>query len=395
MRAHNLLALDNDPEGTPEPGTTEGHSDEPRVEINLDAFSQTEAKKQKLATILRVLYQNGPLSRPQLAKLTGLSVPTASSLVNALVESGMVEDLGVVAEARVGKPAAKVRINTSGNATIALDLSERDAFTGAILDLEGNVLSKERIELHGAQGAQALAVAVSLATRLQGASSAQLLGVGIAAPGLLDQDGHVRIAVRLGWKDVPLAQSIHEATGLPTYAANDVNLMALGLRRLSKRRLANAILITVDNGVGAAVLLANQTFAGPQFAAGEIGHVMIDPQGPPCACGRRGCLDALANARLLRQRLPQEGAGILETAGRAIGLALAPVMSMLNVTEVVLLGPPDILTAGYINAVRDELAVRLLPSVAAEFHLDTSLDEHQLTLQGATSRVLEGELGVR
>lgn len=353
-----------------------------------------DSKEEKLSVLLRLLYTHGPLSRPQLAKLAKLSVPTISSLVGELIAQGTVRDLGVIAEARVGKPAAKVEINVEGNVCIALDLTEANAFTGAVVDLEGTILSRARIETGEVRGEQALALVFELADKLIAQTQAKIIGIGAAAPGLVDDTGQVLVAIRWNWRNVPLAQQVMDHTGIPTVVGNDVNLMALGLRRIKDRSDQDAIIVTIDNGVGAAVVLDGQAVVGQQFAAGEIGHLLVDPNGPQCVCGRHGCLDVVASATYLARRLPLDGDGILPDAGKALGSAIAPVMSMLNINEVVLLGPSKILTETYVNAVRNELHERILPVVASNITVDTVPDEHDLTILGATSAVLEHCLGV-
>lgn len=353
-----------------------------------------DSKEEKLSILLRFLYLHGPLSRPELAKLAKLSVPTISSLIGELIAQGTVRNLGVIAEAKVGKPAAKVEINVEGNVCIALDLTEENAFTGAVVDLEGNILSQAHLETGDVRGDEALDLVLQLADRLISQTSAKVIGIGAAAPGLVDDMGSVLVAIRWNWRNVPLAQRITEHTGLPTVVGNDVNLMALGLRRIKDRSDQDAIIVTIDNGVGAAIVMNGQPVIGQQFAAGEIGHLLVDPNGPQCVCGRRGCLDVVASATYLSKRVSIDGSQVLAHAGSLLGSAVAPVMSMLNINELVLLGPSTILTDQYVDAVRSELHTRILPVIASNLVVETVPDEHDLTILGATSAVLERCLGV-
>lgn len=353
-----------------------------------------DSKEEKLSILLRFLYLHGPLSRPELAKLAKLSVPTISSLIGELIAQGTVRNLGIIAEAKVGKPAAKVEINVEGNVCIALDLTEENAFTGAVVDLEGNILSQAHLETGDVRGDEALDLVLQLADRLISQTSAKVIGIGAAAPGLVDDMGSVLVAIRWNWRNVPLAQRITEHTGLPTVVGNDVNLMALGLRRIKDRSDQDAIIVTIDNGVGAAIVMDGQPVIGQQFAAGEIGHLLVDPNGPQCVCGRRGCLDVVASATYLSKRVSIDGSQVLAHAGSLLGSAVAPVMSMLNINELVLLGPSTILTDQYVDAVRSELHTRILPVIASNLVVETVPDEHDLTILGATSAVLERCLGV-
>src|SRR5690606_24033624 len=135
-------------------------------------------RQHNLSVIRRLLYANGPQTRPELARLSGLSLPTVGGLVSELVGAGTVHDLGVVAEARVGKPASRVAIDAESNCTIVLDLTHDDTFTGAIIDLDGTVVDRAQISIGGAHGEPALDYAVDLARLLIKRASSQVIGIG-------------------------------------------------------------------------------------------------------------------------------------------------------------------------------------------------------------------------
>lgn len=356
--------------------------------------SAHESRQHNLAVILRLLYQVGPKSRPELARLSGLSTPTVSALVTELVEAGTVHDLGVVAEARVGKPAAKVDIDAERNICIVLDLTHHDAFIGAAIDLNGAVVDRVRVDIGDAQGETAVEHACELAELLIERATAQIIGIGVASPGLVDDDGQVRVADRLRWRDVRLGDALRRRTGVPTVVGNDVNLLALGLRRFRERSGRDAVVVAIDNGVGAAVLVGGRPVLGEQFAAGEIAHLTVDPDGARCACGRLGCLDVVVGAPYLARRVATEGEGILEPAGRVLGEVLAPILNILNINVVVVLGPAPLVDGPFARGVVEGASSRLRPAIVEGLEIEVRSDDPDLVLLGAVAAVMESQLGV-
>ena len=168
-----------------------------------------------------------------------------------------------------------------------------------------------------------------------------LLGIGIASPGIVDADGVVVTAAHLGWKDVPLAAELGAEFALPVAVVNDANAAALAELMFGEGTATNLICVRVDEGVGAGLVLDGRLYAGSSYAAGEIGHVVVDPDGTRCACGKRGCLETEVSEPLLARLLEADGSdgtAVLDRAGEHLGTALATVLSALDVTDVVLSG---------------------------------------------------------
>lgn len=352
-------------------------------------------RQHNLSVIRRLLYEKGPQSRPELARLSGLSTPTVGALVAELVDDGTVEDLGVVAEARVGKPASRVAINAGGNVSVVLDLTQDDLFIGATVDLDGVIVDRVQVDIGDASGENALEHAVDLANVLIERTTAQVVGIGVASPGLVDDTGQVHVADRLRWRDVPLAETLYSRTGVAAVVGNDVNLLALGLNRSQKWAGRDAIVVALDNGVGAAVLIGGAPVLGEQFAAGEIAHLTVDPDGAPCRCGRRGCLDVVVGAPHLVRRVAASGTTVLEPAGRMLGEALAPIVLMLNINVVVVVGPADLVEGPFAAGVVAGVQSRLRPAIVEGLEIEVSRNDPELVLRGAAAQVLESQLGMR
>lgn len=350
------------------------------------------------ALVLRLLYREGPLSRSDLVRRSGLTAPTVSALVAELQQSALVRDAGLPAEARLGKPAQLVELNASGNAVVVLDIAAHDVLTAALVDLSGTVLQRTTHPVDGATGTAALQIVIDLAEQMCTTATVPVLGVGIAAPGLVDQAGRIRFAAHLDWHDVELAAEVQQRTGRPTVVGNDTNLAALGVRRFRDRSDDDLIVVAIDHGVGVGALVNGAVVVGEQFAAGELGHVTADPAGEVCSCGRRGCLDLVASAPHLRRALTNADAAgraaALDAAGVALGRTLAPVLAVLNINDVVLLGPADLIDGSLLAAAERTVKASVLPALAPGLTIRSRAGDDDVALLGAAALVLTSQLGV-
>jgi predicted NBD/HSP70 family sugar kinase len=154
------------------------------------------------------------------------------------------------------------------------------------------------------------------------------------------------------------------------------------------------MLVRVGTGVGAGLVLEGVLLHGHRSAAGEVGHVVVDPDGAECACGRRGCLETVLAAPRLRERLAADGPDALAVVGTQVGVALAPVVGTLNLHELVLSGPLDLLDGPLLAAVDSTIRERAMPVSGEELVVRTSALGDDVVLVGAAVLVLAGQLGV-
>lgn len=382
--------------------------------------------------VLQALYRDGSMSRADLARRSGLSRPTVSALVAELIDGGVARELGVRDDSRVGKPATLVGIESDAFHIVTVDLSSAERFVGAVVDLRGGVVERASVDLDGAVGEAAVALVERLVDDLGALTTRPVLGVGVATPGIVDHDGVVRTAVHLGWYDLPLRARLSDHVGLPVHVGNDSNAAAVGIHTFGETTVQAAtttatttattiahptahpttahpataraatgqslMVVTIDHGVGVGLVVAGALVEGDQFSAGEIGHVTVDENGDVCACGRRGCLEEVLAAPRLRARLRQHDEGsrgaVLHDAGRALGLVLAPIVSALNIDEVVLSGPADLVEGALLRAARETVRRRTLSAVSNGLTMRIAGSGTDLALRGAASFVLQAELGL-
>jgi len=362
------------------------------------------ARAHNRSMVLQHLFHSGPMSRADLARRTSLTRVTVSDLVSVLIAEGLVEELGIRPEGRVGKPATFVGMRTAAFQIVAVDLADDAWMRGAVLSLTGDVVVRRSVALEGRTGQGALAALEQLCRDLLAAADRPVIGVGIGSPGVIDSLGTVVEAPNRDWYDVPLATDLTERLGVPTHVANDANTAALGEFTYGGAGGSGLMVLTVGQGVGAGIVLDGALVQGHRHAAGELGHVtVVDDDGaggpaPECACGRRGCLETLLSVPALRRRVaglaPEAADAELASVGRLLGIALAPVVSALNLSEVLFSGPQELLDGPLRAAALTTIQQRTMPAIGADLRLRMASLGEDVALSGAAVLVLSGQLGV-
>lgn len=362
-----------------------------------------DAKQHNRTLVLQALYLSGPLSRADVARATGLTKVTISGLVAELISEGLLHEIGQQESQRPGKPAILIDLARDAHAVIALDLSDHRRLHGAVLSLAGRVLARAeapRIDAEGAAvtGEEALELVLGLAGELQAATELPLLGLGVGTPGVVDDDGVVRTAPNLGWVGLPLRGILAERTGLPVVVGNDANVAALAEYSFGDTS-DDFILVTIGYGVGSGLIIDGHTVTGNRFASGEIGQVMVGTDlGIEAPYAREQVLEHWLSVPTLTRALEAVGpAGrddVLREAGRRLGVALAPVIGVLNLAEVVLVGPAGLIDGTLADATLEILRRRTMPDSHDDLVLRTSAQGDDLILRGATAIVLKDRLGV-
>ncbi|NHT17819.1 ROK family transcriptional regulator [Cellulomonas sp. IC4_254] len=392
---------------TTTPSAAPGHRGVGRTLRPTGKVLPEHARAHNRSLVLQHLFHQGPSSRADLARSTGLTRVTVSDLVSVLISEGLVAELGVRPEGKVGKPATLVGMRTEEYQVVAVDLADDASLRGAVMTLTGAVVARRTVSLDGRTGDEAVAVLEDLCRELLAAADRPVVGVGIGSPGVIDAAGVVVQAPNRGWYDLPLAALLAERLGVPVQVANDANTHALGEYTYGGATGAGLMVVTVGQGLGAGIVLDGALVRGRAHAAGEIGHVTVvddrdvragDPEPRPCACGRAGCLETLLSLPALRRatagRSPEESDAVLASVGRKLGVALAPVVSALNLAEVLLSGPPELLDGALRVEALATVRARTLPLLGQDLVLRMgSLDEDG-ALSGAAALVLSGQLGV-
>lgn len=327
-----------------------------------------------LSLVLRHLSDGGPRSRAAIAADLGFNKATASSLIRELGERGLVRELGKQV-GRFGRPGRLVELDGSGHGAIGLEINV-DVLSGVSRDLGRRPIQSLHQPFDAARASpeRTLSALFDLVHRLLAdlrRDGRAPVGIAIAVPGLIDVlHGVVTLAPNLhpGWRNLPLRELLRRHLGDPGYPIlieNDANLSALAeFREGIEAGTRNLVYVTGEFGVGGGVIVDGRLMRGSQGFSGEVGHLQLDPTGPRCGCGRRGCWEALVGLGALRRALSGSEPGSIGVAdqerltaevvrraregdrlaldclaeiGRWLGAGLSILVNLLN-PEVVVLG---------------------------------------------------------
>jgi glucokinase-like ROK family protein len=292
------------------------------METNPQKATHQQTRDYNQRLVLQTIFDRGEISRADVARLTGLTRTTVSQAVGTLLDQKLVKEIGQGASTG-GKTPILLNVPPNARNLIGVDLGS-DEFSGAIVDLRGQVRYRLRLPLDGRQGQDALELAYELIDALQVRVTSPLLGIGVGVPGVINpaKGSSVHWAVNLSWLDLPLRDLLQKRYQVPVYVANDSQVAALAESFFSKHRHRNLIVIKVGRGVGAGIVIDGQLWKGDHFGAGEIGHVRVVENGPRCNCGHYGCLEALVSTGAIVQRARTAAKAVRKTALRVPGKTL-------------------------------------------------------------------------
>ncbi|MFF5181494.1 ROK family protein [Micromonospora sp. NPDC000316] len=393
------------------------------------AVRQGSLRELNLALVLgRIAAADRPPSRADLATATGLTRATVSAVVEDLLAGQLVSEADPAPRAGAGRPARGLVLADQGPAGLGLEVNV-DYLAVCVVDFAGQVRHRtvHRADLRPVAPADALAKLVELAgqARLHAAQQGlTLAGAALAVPGLVDDAGVVRLAPNLGWRDVPVPALLgahppltEQVPGVPALVVdNEANLAALGELHCRPPGPASFLHISGEVGIGAGIVLDGALFRGVRGWSGEIGHFPVDPQGVPCRCGGRGCLEQYAGqeaivaaAGLARAELPADTgtarlaelaeAGdpdalrALRDAGTALGVAVASVVNLLDLDTVVLGGGYAPLAPWLCPPVLAEIAGRVLTAAWSPVTVRPSILGPEAAVVGAAGSVVRHIVG--
>lgn len=374
--------------------------------------------------VLNYVRDHGPIARVMLAQRLGLSRTTVSSIVDALLQEGLVQEGNFLnAAPRGGRRAILVHFNADAGRVLGVDVG-RTHLTMILTNLAARIVAQRSVSFDTDRGpATCLPILISEIRTFVAASATSwesIVGIGLGIPGPLSVDLH-RLSSppsMPGWDNVDIWEPLLAAFNKPLYIDNDANMGALGESQLGAGRgCGDMAYVKIGTGIGCGLIINGRIYGGHQGSAGELGHLTIDENGPVCVCGNRGCLETLAGARavvadaqqrssLARKQISdaasptniipdssttytdvadvikdaQQGdiacIAALEHAGERIGLALAGLVNLFNPAVIVIDG--GVARAG-------ELLLAPLRRVVASSSLPAAWKD---------TRILPGELGV-
>ena len=380
-------------------------------------------RTQNATLVLRLIWRERQISRADIARQTGLSPSTVGAIVGELAEAGLVREIGAGAS-RGGRRPVLVGFRDDAYALVGVELGATHV-AAVLTDLRGNVRAFR--DTHVAvrddpRGALATARAlIEECLAAERVSKKRVVGIGVAVPSPVhpDRPGKLSPLIMPAWADHDVQQELADAFGVPVLVDNDANLGALAERYWGAGAGGEDLaFIKIATGIGSGHIINGALYRGAGGTAGEIGHIAIDPSGPPCVCGGRGCLATLIGSEALLTRARAQwgkrkksptiadivtGAragdpvarGLVDEVGAQLGVVVAGLLNLLNPGVVVLGG--EITSVGdlLLDPLRASVRARALSTSVAETRIVASWLGARSIAVGAATMVLDAALADR
>ena len=343
--------------------------------------------------ILRTIKERGTLSRTDLQQLTGLSWGTITNTTRELLDRNLIREEGTL-QTKAGRKPMRLAINPVSHSLLGVDISP-GLLRVIALNLAGEMLWQNE-QAYQVSAEPSVVLDQLAGMILEGLGNPMVaaricLGVGVAAQGALDvRQGVMRFAPRMpGWTNVPIREHLQVKIPVPVLLEHDPNCLALAERWFGEASMADDVLcLNLSDGIGMGILLKGEIFRGAQQMAGEFGHITLDPEGPLCACGDRGCVEAYCSTPAIIEAVRQDPAGqspqvaealakgtltldgivaaayandetvrrALARMGRYLGVGIANIIDLFNPSVVVLCGPLTLAAEFFLPAATEQIA---------------------------------------
>jgi len=378
---------------------------------------QHTLRRHNTALVLRRVLDTPGISRAAIAAHTGLAKATVSSLVDRLIAADLVVETGLVVRPGRGRRSTGLAPSVTGPHGLGVEIGV-DYLATCLVDLTGQV-HDHRVRAgdnRNRPAARVLAAtvrAINVALRDARARGVPVGGIGIAVPGLVESaTGLLRLAANLGWRDLDIVSAVLatvDRPDLPVRVGNEADFAAAAELGCTPGDTRDFVLVSGEIGIGAGLVVDGRPFTGVRGFGGEIGHLTVDPTGPECACGSRGCLERVAGLEPIMRaagvwrsgpgdRPPAETLATLlgrladgdpaalaavRDAGRWLGIALASVVNLVDVPCVVLGGSYAALAPWLREPLAGELARRVVSAAWAPVRIEASALGGSAAVRGA------------
>jgi N-acetylglucosamine repressor len=379
----------------------------------MEKATHQQTKDHNRNLVLKTIFERECTSRADIARITSLTRTTVSDIVTGLIVEGLVCEIGVGSSIG-GKSPILLSLMADSRCLIGLDLAQNQ-FRGAVVNLRGQIRELAQAPVGNRNGQDALDLVYDIIDSLLKCDCQPVVGIGIGTPGLVNTaEGVVVSAVNLDWNNLPLARLVEERYHLPVYVLNDSQAAAMGEYAYGAA-IGNSdqsmVVINARHGIGAGIIVKGELFQGDGGGAGEIGHVVVVPEGgAPCRCGNFGCLETVASVQAIVRRAQMLGnssqtlsldevldafhAGhplarqVIFEAGRYLGVAIAGLVGVLNIQKIILTGDMTRFGEPWLNMVRATMAHSTLPRLAQESQVEIGLVSENGIILGASAVLL-------
>lgn len=367
------------------------------------------------SVILNKIRTSEPISRAQIAKETGLTPPTVSSIVKELIEQGLVRE-SMLGHSSGGRKPTMLHINANAFYVIGVDAGPETVeciltdLTGVILHRTSSFLKKS---ISNEQFISILKENIHTILQFSEVPQDKIIGIGVAMHGVVDvETGTSLVAPILNLRNIPIKDALEEEFNLTIKVENDARAMALGESWFGGHGdVDSMVAVNIGRGVGAGVVINGKLFHGAQGIAGEVGHMTIDINGETCECGNQGCLQTFVSGAAIAERAGKQikesthsltGKEIFELAlkgnqscmdllhetGRLIGIGLTNLIHLVNPRKVVLGGGVMKSERFIMPVLLETIQQRALTAEAKQTNVTVTRLGDEATLLGAVSLLL-------
>lgn len=374
-------------------------------------MDKEKMRQSNLFLILRILKEKGPLSKTDLSKITKLTLPSVTSIMNELEEYNLIKPLGQTPIKR-GRFPFKYELNADAFYIVGVAI-QSETIKCVIINLDGEIQYYQSIPLPTNHNPTYVLEEVSSLIQKTIAESEidkkYILAIGVGMHGIVDPINGVAIyPPHLGWKNIPISQILEEKLNLPVLVDNDCNVLTLAERWFGKCTHSNSfIVMNVDYGVGSGIMVSDQLFHGINFGGGQIGHLTVDDNGPRCSCGNFGCLETLVSEKALINAInkkikqgynssleslvydsskditlediynaakngDQLSIQTLEEAGRYLGIGVSSLVNLFNPQQIILTGSVLVGKEFIIHPLRDTVHKTALETNVENLQIEIS-----------------------
>lgn len=363
--------------------------------------------------LLDLIRRHSPITRAELASITGLARSTVAQRIDHLIAQNLVGEVGE-AVSTGGRPPTMLGFNAGSGVVLAADLGATHSRL-AVCDLDANLLAEVRRDVDIAEGPKAILhwVLETLGelTAEANRSAVDVRGIGIGVPGPVDYTAGraAHPPIMPGWHDYPIRDRIAERYDVPVLVDNDVNVMALGEYWVMQPKVDDFLFVKIGTGIGSGLILGGRLHRGARGAAGDIGHVQAGSADVTCRCGNPGCLEASAGGAAIARDLAAKGHGAegsrdvvslvkagnhdaiqaVRDAGRLIGSVLATTVNLLNPAVISIGG--DVAEAGQqlLAGIRETVYQRSTALSTNELQITTGRLGDRAGVIGAAALIIE------
>ena len=334
-------------------------------------------KQLNVSAVLKVIRDNGSLSRADVAKITGLTPASVTNITKMHIEDEYLVECKV-GQSSGGRPPIMLELNPNARCVIGISIGV-GMIDVVITNLSAEIILKKSIEINEERYDydfvfKELVKLINEVIECSKIEKEKILGAGVALHGIVNaRTGMSIYSPYYGWKEINIKEALENELNLGVYVDNDVRAMALGESWFGiTKDISNFVTLNISNGIGAGIIINNKPYYGVDFSAGEIGHIVVEGDGDKCNCGNYGCLETVASnnnitkkaIKLIKQgtnsvlkelkadinqltiediseaaKLEDELAiSIIKEAARYIGIAITNLINILNPTSIVVVG---------------------------------------------------------